>query len=201
MDSPIFSTTLQACVLSAASNLIAQGITAYQNDAPYSVDWTPVVQFVLYTILNSPPNFLWQSFLESSFPATYITPSSKAIAAAANNDEKKLDAEEVSHEIVETKLSVRNTTIKFLLDQTVGATVNTLLFSLVFAGFQGATTAQAVQIAKQDFWGMMYAGWKLWPAVSAINYTLITTVEGRSLVGSLAGVGWSVYLSLIAGGK
>ncbi|KAL3422270.1 Mpv17/PMP22 family protein [Phlyctema vagabunda] len=201
MPSPIVATTIQACILSAASNLIAQFITTYKSNAPFSIDVTPVLQFVIYTVLNAPPNFLWQSFLESAFPSTYVTPSPSAIAAAATNNEKELDKEEKTHELLETKLHIRNTTIKFLLDQTVGAAINTLLFSLVFAGFKGANTEQAVQIAKQDFWPMMSAGWRLWPAVSAINYTLVSTIEGRSLVGSLAGIGWSVYLSLIAGGK
>jgi hypothetical protein len=127
-----------------------------------------------------------QSFLESSFPSTYLVPSTSAISAAASSNEKELDREQ-------------NTIIKFTLDQTIGAAVNTLLFSLVFAGFRGADMAQATQIAKQDFWGLMSAGWKLWPLVSAINFTLVKSVQTRNLVGSLAGMGWNVYLSLVAG--
>jgi len=67
------------------------------------------------------------------------------------------------------------------------------------AGFKGANLEQAWQIAGQDFWGIMKAGWKLWPIVSLLNYTAVRTVGGRSLVGSLAGMGWNVYLSLVAG--
>jgi protein Mpv17 len=140
-----------------------------------------------------------QSFLESSFPSTYLVPSTSAISAAASSNEKELDREQKSDEILEAKLSIPNTIIKFTLDQTIGAAVNTLLFSLVFAGFRGADMAQATQIAKQDFWGLMSAGWKLWPLVSAINFTLVKSVQTRNLVGSLAGMGWNVYLSLVAG--
>ena len=100
--------------------------------------------------------------------------------------------------MLESKLSVPNTLIKFVLDQTVGATLNTLSFSLAFAGFKGANWEQAVQIARQDFWPMMSAGWKLWPAVSAVNYSFVRSVEGRTLVGSLAGLVWGVYLSLVS---
>ncbi|TVY85719.1 hypothetical protein LAWI1_G008342, partial [Lachnellula willkommii] len=76
--------------------------------------------------------------------------------------------------------------IKFTLDQTIGATINTLVFSLFVAGFKGATVEQAVDAAKEEFWPIMSAGWKLWPLVSAVNYTLVRSVEGRSLLGSLA---------------
>lgn len=58
---------------------------------------------------------------------------------------------------------------------------------------------QAVDAAGIEFWPIMKAGWKLWPAVSAVNYTAVRSVEGRSLVGSVAGMGWGVYLSLVSG--
>jgi hypothetical protein len=42
------------------------------------------------------------------------------------------------------------------------------------------------------------AGWRLWPAVSLINFTFVKSVEGRNLVTGLAGVGWGIYMSLFA---
>jgi hypothetical protein len=66
----------------------------------------------------------------------------------------------------------------------------------VFAGFRGAGYQEAVEAAAEEFWPMMFAGWKLWPAVSLINYAFIKSVEGRTLVGSLAGMGWGIFLSL-----
>jgi len=58
---------------------------------------------------------------------------------------------------------------------------------------------QAVQLTQQDFWPLMSAAWKLWPLVSAVNFTVVKSVETRNLVGSLAGMAWNVYLSLCAG--
>lgn len=100
---------------------------------------------------------------------------------------------------MEPKLSVPNTLIKLLLDQTFGATFNTIIFSFVFAGFKGATFEQAVQITRQDFWGLVIAGWKLWPLVSVVNFAFLKSVQSRQLVNGLAGIGWGVYLSLITG--
>jgi protein Mpv17 len=59
--------------------------------------------------------------------------------------------------------------------------------------------SEAWGMAKGEFWPLMIAGWKLWPLVSLINFTVVRSVEGRSLVGSLAGLGWGVYLSLTRG--
>jgi protein Mpv17 len=44
----------------------------------------------------------------------------------------------------------------------------------------------------------MVAGWKVWPLVALVNYTMVRTVQGRSLVGGLAGLGWDVSVSLVA---
>jgi hypothetical protein len=164
----------------------------------FTIDWVPVIQFVVFTIISCPPNFLWQSYLESTFPATHLVPSTAAVKAAGSSDERELDREQKLNKILEPKLSITNTVIKFSLDQTFGASINTFLFSLVFAGFKGASLEQALQIARQDFWGLMSAGWTLWPFISAINFAVVKKVETRNLVGGLAGMAWTIYLSLCA---
>lgn len=158
-------------------------------------------QFILFTILNCPLNFLWQQFLESLFPSLTLQPSESAIVAAASNDEKELDAEQTEHSIVEPRLNVRNTVLKLCLDLTVGAAANIMAFSIVMAGFRGASLEQALQSARQDLWPMMVAGLRLWPLVSLLSYTVLKSVEARTLLGSLAGMVWGVYLSLVAGNK
>ncbi|KAH7230310.1 integral membrane protein mpv17 pmp22 family [Fusarium solani] len=49
-----------------------------------------------------------------------------------------------------------------------------------------------------EFALILVAGWRLWPAVSLINFTFVKSVEGRNLVTGLAGVGWGIYMSLFA---
>ncbi|KAE8440821.1 hypothetical protein EG329_006553 [Mollisiaceae sp. DMI_Dod_QoI] len=197
MPSPIVNTTIQSCVLNATSNLIAQILTAYKANAPYTISWVPVFQFIVFNAISNPPNFLWQSFLESAFPSNYFVPSSAAIHAASENDEKELDREQKSHSLLESKLHIQNTITKFLLDQTIGATLNTILFSLAFSGFRGEGYADAIANAKAEFWPMMRAGWTLWPFVSLLNFAVVKGVETRALVGSLAGLVWGIYLSLL----
>jgi hypothetical protein len=68
---------------------------------------------VLFNFLSCPLNVLWQEYLEEQFPA-YTT----------DVGGKKM-------------FSKTNTTKKFALDQTLGATVNTLLFIAVMGAFKG----------------------------------------------------------------
>lgn len=215
-SSPIVRATIQSCLLSAASNVLAQTISAYRTEviqppyehrsdnqltitqSPYNINWTPVLQFVIFTVLNCPPNFLWQQFLESLFPSRTLHPTEAALAAAASNDEKELDSEESTHTIVEPRLNLRNTILKFLIDQTVGGAGNTIGFITIMAGLRGASMEEAISLVREEFWPLLFAGAKLWPIVSIINFSLLETVEARNLLGSLAGMAWGVYLSLVA---
>ncbi len=53
--------------------------------------------------------------------------------------------------------------------------------------------------SRQEFWPMMMAGYKLWPLISLLGYGGLKSVEARQLLGSLAGLGWNIYLSLKIG--
>ncbi|POR33272.1 Mpv17/PMP22 family protein [Tolypocladium paradoxum] len=208
---PILAATLQAALLAAMSNVLAQLITASRNKTELLVDWIPVFQFLLFSIVNTPPNFLWQDFLESTFPAHPPAPHPKKF------DDKPLPQQ---------PLSLRNTLAKFLLDQTLGAAANTLLFSVSLRALQDAMAPapritgfhrawaywsgpRAIDFARVDFaavwdaaraefWPLVGAGARFWPVVSIVNFTLVKTVEGRNLVGAVAGVAWGVYMSMVA---
>lgn len=225
------------------------------------VDWIPVVQFFLFTVVSTPPNFLCtsrsqniyhnltgagchaalsasqprpltytsvgQDFLESTFPATKTVPSSEAIRSASGSNDKELDREAREGKLVETKLDVSNTIIKFILDQTIGAAFNTVMFSCFLHSIKQAmahralatdasdiaflTSGKAIDYsqvdwrlvleqAKVEFYPIMKAGLSLWPMVSLFNFVVVKSIEGRNLVGSLAGVVWGVYMSLVAAG-
>ncbi|KAH8907451.1 hypothetical protein BR93DRAFT_926491 [Coniochaeta sp. PMI_546] len=216
---PIVQVTLQSSVTGAVSNILAQVITAHQNNTPFTIDWVPVFQFFLFAIVSTPPNFLWQEFMEQTFPSAHPEPTNDAIAAAAANDDKALDT---APALVEPKLNIRNTVIKTLLDQTVGAAVNTVMYSMfmhplraamahhmpgyefVYAGGKGifdygaVDWEHAVATSKAEFWPLIKASWAFWPFVSVLNFAVIKDVPTRSLVGNLAGVAWGVYVSLFA---
>ncbi|KAG6066759.1 hypothetical protein E4U32_005406 [Claviceps aff. humidiphila group G2b] len=222
---PIFSATLQAALLGAISNILAQLIQSYRNQTTLEVDWIPVFQFLIFSIISTPPNFIWQDYLESTFPARN-PPSPPPPAATHPQKPSQKPALKKTSEQQQQPLNVRNTLTKFFLDQTLGATLNTLLFSLYIHSihmamphaprltsftkaasywispgvidFSAVDTRLVLQAALAEFWTIVSAGIKLWPAVSLLNYTLVRTVEGRSLVGCVAGLGWGVYMSMMA---
>ncbi|KAJ4298731.1 hypothetical protein N0V88_003763 [Collariella sp. IMI 366227] len=228
MASPIVTATIQGAVISVISNILAQAITAHQTSTPLVIDWIPVFQYALFAAISTPPNFLWQEFLEGAFPAYHMAPTAEAVASAAASNDAELDDETRKGRIVEPRLNKRNTLIKTVLDQTVGAALNTLAFSMFVGGIrqgmrhhydvagagkkggwgfllQGKDAVRYEQVrwdsvwesAKTEFWPLVKAGWRFWPMVSLINFVFLTSVQARSLVGSLAGLGWGVYISLV----
>ncbi|KAJ9631917.1 hypothetical protein H2203_000318 [Taxawa tesnikishii (nom. ined.)] len=74
MVSQIVAATIQAGVLSAISNTLAQLLSCYQEKRPYTIDPVPLAHFVLFSLLACPPNYLWQTWLERTFPG-YTSPS------------------------------------------------------------------------------------------------------------------------------
>lgn len=167
---------------------------------------------------------LVQDFLESAFPSTKSTPTAEAISSAATGNEKELDREAKEGRLVEPKLNIGNTVVKFILDQTVGSGVNAFMFSVFTHSIQQAmahrTTgadasvafltsgkaldysqvnwSKVIQLSQLDFWPIMWAGWKLWPFVSFFNYVVVRDVVVRGLVAAIAGMGWGIYMSMFA---
>lgn len=171
MPSPADNAAYQAAGLALLSNVIAQFIVSYQSQAscsrkgkkrawvnqyakqtPFQLDTTALVQFVVFAYLSTPPNYHWQIALERWFPGYHMT----------NKQEEKTP----SREVQETKkLNVRNTVIKFLLDQIVGGTANTIVFIAAFAAFNKRNILEA---CINQFWDMRVASLKLWPAVNSV---------------------------------
>lgn len=158
----------------------------------FDLDFAQVFKFTLFSVLSGPPNIVWQGFLEDQFPTnvpSHATPSEKA---TSKPDPTK------------TSLSKTNVLIKFILDQTIGAVVNTLMF----IGYMGYVNAQGkagvnawdsiLADCMDKLWPMMKDGYKFWPAISLISFLWIP-VDKRIVFGCSVGVVWGIYLSLMAG--
>ena len=101
------------------------------SQQPLNLDFVPLFQFVVFTLISCPPNILWQELLEATFPGyTYQS----APKAKVDDHDQSREAEKGSGGM---KLNVANTCKKFVLDQTVGATVNTLLFIVAIGALKG----------------------------------------------------------------
>ena len=102
---PVVTAALQSATLSLISSLITKSFTT--NDPP-------VVALVLFSLFNTPLNYIWQQFIESKFPAYTL--------AKVEVDDGGKGVE------VEKKLNLVNTLIKFCLDQSIIAVINVSLF-------------------------------------------------------------------------
>ncbi|KAK5733965.1 hypothetical protein LTR17_009236 [Elasticomyces elasticus] len=181
--------------------------------------------FMLFSLLACPPNYLWQSWLEGRFPGytTKLSPTqqeklvddvttgSSTSKDTSNGSLKKRGGEKdgamtekstptnpVKAAVkAEKKLNLVNTLIKFCLDQTLGAAVNTVLFIAGIALLRGLSFDTIQQNVLEQFWPMIRAGQKLWPIVSVCQFTIVP-FEWRTLVGSTVGLFWGVLLSLMA---
>lgn len=147
----------------------------------------------MFSILSNPPNIVWQGFLEDLFPTQ--VPSKAAPAPSEKSASKP--------EPAKTSLNKTNVLIKFLLDQSVGAVVNTLMF-LSFMAYVNAQDKPGVNSmdvvtsdCKNKLWPMMKDGYKFWPAISLISF-LWVPVDKRIVFGCSVGVVWGIYLSLAA---
>ena len=116
MSSVVINSTLQAASLAGLSNVLAQIIQAYRTDKPLSLDYATFLQFVVFSLLATPPNILWQEYLEERFPAN--------VGDGKGNK----------------KLHKANTAVKFVLDQTLGAVLNSYLFIAGIGVLKGKDT-------------------------------------------------------------
>lgn len=95
-------------------------------------------------------------------------------------------------------LSTPDQSVQFLLSGLFPSLVSAVPGADKSFDFARVDWGTVVAKSQDDFVPVMVAGWKLWPLVSLINFTMVKTIEGRSLVGGLAGVVWGIYMSLLA---
>jgi len=178
----LLSQTLQATALSATSNILAQALSAYRSNQTLQLNPAPILKFALYTFINTPPNCLWQAYLEDTFPTSPAPPTKP-------KSEKPPPAQPQT-------ISYANVLTKLVLDQTISAALNTVLF-LAFMGYVNAGQDGAMEEVRNKFWPLIMDGYKLWPAFALVSFVWIP-VQTRVLAGSVVGVAWGIYLSLLA---
>lgn len=124
------------------------------------------------------------------------------------------------------KLSIRNTAVKLVLDQSVSAVFNVVLFSVFNRAIQSAMSdapritniftairywvqpgalalhevdyAEVWEQSLGETWPLLVASWQFWPVVALVNYSMVQSVRVRNLIGGLAGIAWGTYMSLVA---
>ncbi|KAJ5952910.1 uncharacterized protein N7479_011323 [Penicillium vulpinum] len=219
MPSPLIVTFVQATILNAISNVLAQLIDQRNNKAPFTLNTLALLQFVGYGVLIVAPNFYWQRALEARYPGFPTrTEFSKVFSARSLKSvfsprawlsfcsRSRQDDSLPSHTEKEKHIrwapqrqtsGLRSFFMKFLLDQTATSIANLVLFVVVINLLKGESLKKSWELVVLDFRPLMSARLKYRPVVSVLMYTVIP-VDRRVVFGSACGVIWSVYLSLYA---
>ena len=95
----------------------------------------PTLPLLIFTLISTPPNFLWQQYLERVFPGY------SALKLESNKDEKGVKSKK--------RLNIRNTISKFALDQTLGALVNVAAFLGGVRLLRGLPAEQCWEVVKE----------------------------------------------------
>ncbi|KAL2002579.1 hypothetical protein VTN02DRAFT_6476 [Thermoascus thermophilus] len=191
---PIVKATLQAALINAGSNVLAQGIKAYRDQRPFELDVQTLLQFTTCAVITSPLTFLWLENLEAAFPGFS---DAKSKPKTEKDDGRESDEKKDNSAEGKPRLNVRNTVFKVVIDQTIGAAWNTVLFLTTMGILRGQDYDTVVEAIQKDFWPIMIAGFKMWPFVSILCFTVVPANQ-RLLVSSLFGVLWAIYLSLVS---
>ncbi|CAI7650250.1 unnamed protein product [Penicillium glandicola] len=220
MPSPLIVTFVQATVLNAISNILAQLIDQRNNKAPFTLNTLALLQFLGYGFIIVAPNFYWQRALEARYPGfptrselstSFIVRTLKSIfsprswlslfSRSHRDDSLPSHKEKEKHVrwAPRTKTSgLRSFLMKFFFDQTAASVVNLVLFVVIINLLKGESLKKTWDLVVVDFRPLMSARLKYRPVVSVLMYTVIP-VDRRVVFGSACGVIWGVYLSLYAG--
>ncbi|OJJ46170.1 hypothetical protein ASPZODRAFT_16767 [Penicilliopsis zonata CBS 506.65] len=141
----IIRITLHSSLLGALSAALAQVIKR-------EINAIPILHGALYNFLSTPPNYLWGKTLEESFP----------VDTSLHNGHQK-----------DMHTFIVNTTIKLVLDQSIGALLNTMLYITLIGSFRGSTMAEIQGNLRENTVPMLIASYKVWPVVSLVNLTVV----------------------------
>ncbi|KAL8822339.1 MAG: hypothetical protein Q9191_006925 [Dirinaria sp. TL-2023a] len=115
---------------SAFLSLCSSLVTKY-----FTVHDPPISALVTFSFLCTPPNYLWQQFIEHKLPA-YTT--------------NKIEVDDGGKGVeVEKKLNIWNTMVKLLLEQTIIAAINVGAFLGFTKWFQGMPVEGCIQVIRE----------------------------------------------------
>ncbi|ORY56423.1 Mpv17/PMP22 family protein [Pseudomassariella vexata] len=196
----LLATAFQNTLLKAGANLTAQLASRWRTppgSIPTPLDLQRIFEFAIFGFIGANVGYAWHHFLEHSFPTWTVT----FIAKHSDDDPESLLKYEAppvpATQNGELKVSWRNIWAKVVVDQTVGLPVMIAIFLVITNVARLATFAMVLDVVKEKEWGLIKAGWTIWPAVCVVNFYWVP-VKSRVIVASCVGFGWNIFLSLVS---
>lgn len=173
----LITVVVQSALLKAIANTTAQILSQRGSSAPVLIDWNRVLEFAVFGIISAPLISLWQQFLEETLPSQ-------------NEIEPKTTRGKAS------PLNWSNIILKLALDQTIGLFITNIAFIVCTTAPRLESGHLILLEVDTRIWGIMRAGWKIWPAMALINFIWVPW-QWRVVVNSVVGFGWNILLSLL----
>ncbi|KAK8051642.1 hypothetical protein PG993_003027 [Apiospora rasikravindrae] len=211
----LLATALQNTCIKAAANLTAQLASRWHAEGtPEPLDKQRILEFAFFGFIGALIGYEWHHGLERHFPTRTRTFKRRHRPTASDNLEKGRDPEEKpavpgaasgsssssnggGGSSGDLKINYRNVAAKLLLDQTISLSLMITLFLIVTNILRLPTLALVFGVVRRKLWGLLRAGWTIWPAVGLVNF-LWVPVRSRVLVASCVGFGWNIFLSIMA---
>lgn len=207
---PILTSSLLALLIDSCSNVIAQHIRHYKQSStikkptPFVFDRILFTQYVVMVIICAPLNYLWQAWLERTFPGwTVASRDAKGMELVSREqrrgiDERLLEAGQGSVNGIPKVRRWDNIAKKWFTDCIVfGALFNTLAFLILMGIMKGKSVEQIVLDVRNETLGIIWNSYKVWPIANFISTTYVP-VERRIVFLSGCGLIWNIYMSLVA---
>jgi hypothetical protein len=198
---PIVSSCLLSLAIGCASNIIAQWLNAHFGSKPFVFDQALFIRFALLSVLTTPVNYYWQSWLERTFPGWKHVKRSDVSSTSDIESGIPLKDEGEDKRVMEKEVRVRNwwnILCKWFCDCiTFGALLNTTMFLVLMGVMEGKAWAQIEDMLRRDMWTIIWDSYRIWPIANLIS-TMYVPVEKRVVFLSFFGLLWNIYLTLFA---
>ncbi|CAK7203578.1 hypothetical protein SEUCBS139899_006313 [Sporothrix eucalyptigena] len=208
MRSHMTAAVVQATTLGAASNILAQFISAYRGSSgsdghhrsasPIAfIDMPQLLRFVIFALLTAPMNYKFQQLLEYAFPAH----GNGRRMVQFRHRHRDIDLERLEKEREKNsppRFDWKNTMAKWFLDCiSLGTFINTAAFLIIMGVLKGQSVGQIGVNLRNELAPIIFAGYRVWPFASFISFTCLP-LERRIAWLSLVGLLWGVYMSTVA---
>ncbi|KAF1992164.1 hypothetical protein K402DRAFT_366167 [Aulographum hederae CBS 113979] len=214
MVPPILSASAIAVCIDCCSNVIAQVLKAYRSDVPFAFNAVLFTHFALFAALTAPLNFLWQGWLERTFPGwRKVQRGGPDVGMVDLEREGERAKERKSGEYSGAGIAANgqtdnggggkvrnwpNIAKKWFTDCiTLGALFNTVAFLVIMGAFKSKSVGEIALDVRMETIPIIINSWKIWPIANFFSTTYVP-VDRRIVFLSCCGLVWNIYLSLVA---
>ncbi|KAI0011845.1 Mpv17/PMP22 family protein [Xylariaceae sp. FL0662B] len=194
----LIATAVQSSCLKVAANLTAQLAARWNAKGPQPLlDVQRLIEFATYGFVGASMNYVFQNWLERSLPTHGQVVAVNKLPVSADDIKPEVPVPAVTDGSHSNRINWRNVVFKVVLDQTVGFFVLLAVFLFITNVGRVPNLGFILEVWRQKIWGLLKAGWTIWPAVAVINF-LWVPVRSRVLVGACVGFGWNIFLSIFS---